>query len=657
MFVICYSVHRFQGYFYLCASKQLAEKMSFGFGQQAKFGAPASTTNAFGTTTSTATTGFAGFGAAKPAAAAPFGTTAPTAAPAFGSTSTTPGFGAPAAAPAFGGFGSTTTAATNPNAFNAFAKPAAPAAAAPAFGSSFGTAAAPAFGGFGQTAPAAGTTANAFGGSFGSTTFGSTQPFQLQQMQQPAKPAENIPFDTPYKDLPANYKTEIDQVYTGFKVPMRQHLDLIQRAKGNGFDELFQQLKKIHLSVMQLETKQIQLKNELQPFLDDLKPFYRDFHTSATNGLTQIRSRFIGGEQQAHQQQYFSVLDEALPDRFYLLHADRLEKRLVSCVNTVQYFEQQLAARIRVLEYSQQGHGSGYGQAGNGMVGSRGAYGQVLRVSPSMLLTLIRQQAEVFTQISAEVALVHQLANDLRQSFLAFRRSRMDNSNPFEIADRKELAERKQVEDKIRLEQQIQQQQSSSQQQQQPQAAGGAATPAATTTFGSFGASTTTAAPATAPAGGFGSFSFGAPATAAPATTPATAGTQGTTTAPALTFGATTGATTTPASGSLTTNALDLASSTKPATTALSFGATPNAAAPAANTVSFGATPATSTTTAGATSSFGGFMASLNTTAGAPTTSVSFPGVASAVSPIKAVGYDASVNAFAGTHKPTSKKK
>lgn len=241
---------------------------------------------------------------------------------------------------------------------------------------------------------------------------------------------------------------------------MRQNLESIARHQGQGYDELYQQLKTIHLSVMQLETKQFQLKQQLQPMLTEIKSMYRDFHASACNGLSQIRSHFVNGQSIPGRHYIPTIIDETLPDRFFFTSVEQVEHRMHQCVQQVQYFEQQLAARISVVEGSRRLLNSHSPSSSSAAY----SYGQAQRVTPAMLLTIIKQQAHNFVLLSAQVNAVHQSVHDLKQAYLAHRRQvHKDSTNPFETADRREAAERKQNEEKIRLEQQIQAQQSGEQ--------------------------------------------------------------------------------------------------------------------------------------------------------------------------------------------------
>lgn len=386
---------------------------------------------------------------------------------------------------------------------------------------------------------------------------------------------------------------------------MRLHLEALARHKGQGYDELCQQLKKIHLSVMQLETKQWQLKQQLQPMLQEIKLMYRDFHVSACNGLSQIRSHFISGQGIQGRHYLPTMVDETLPDRFFLTSVEHVEQRMQQCIQSVQYFEQQLAARIRVIE-SSRNFVSGVSSSSSSQL-----YGQAQRVTPAMLLSIIKQQAHNFVLLSAQVNAVHQSVHDLKTVFLQQRRQvHKDTSNPFESADRREAAERKQNEEKIRLEQQIQAQQSlqkqlQSQGQQQPGQVGATSFGATTTTLTTFGQPTTAGAPTT---GGFGltNTAFGAKPAATPGATGAVTFGQGMSSTLNKPTGATFGLPATTGSSS-TTAALDLAikPATTPSTSFAGFAAThpipghmnPNPATPGA----FGAPAATT----GAAPAFG----------------------------------------------------
>ncbi len=254
---------------------------------------------------------------------------------------------------------------------------------------------------------------------------------------------ENVPLDTKYKNLPENYKVEIDRVYKDFKAPMRETLSEIGRAKGNAYDELYEQLRKIHFNTMELETEQLKLQNEVKPFVEELKPFYHDFHLSGTTGLSQIRSR--GGGTQGGR---VLMLDEELPDKFYSKTAEKLERRMKECLSAVQYFEKQLAARMKVLDAFAKGRG--IDMNGGAVLGGRGQYGQVTRVGAAQLILLIKQQSEAFQRISMEVMSVHQAANEIRALYLKIKGR---DANPFEAADRREAAEEKYTEEKIKQEQ------------------------------------------------------------------------------------------------------------------------------------------------------------------------------------------------------------
>jgi hypothetical protein len=367
-------------------------------------------------------------------------TVAPSLGTSFGQTSTFGSSALGSSAPSLGSF----SANPSTNTFGTFNKPSSTLSGNGGFGGGFGTSAPSVVGGgFGMFNQSSSMPTTSQG--FGTFSVSNMQQPPQQQQQQQQQQSENIPLDSKYKDLPDNYKAEFDRVYKEFKAPMIENLTEISRAQGNAYDELYEQLKKIHLNTMELETEQLKLQNEVKPFVEELKPFYHDFHISGTTGLSQIRSR--GGGAQGGR---IMMLDEELPDKFYLKTAEKLEKRMKECLVTVQYFEKQLAARMKVLEAFSRGRNVD-GQ-GNALLGGRGQYGQVTRVGAAQLILLIKQQSEAFQRISLEVMGVHQAANEIRALYL---KTRGRETNPFEAADRREAAEQKYLEEKIKHEQTV----------------------------------------------------------------------------------------------------------------------------------------------------------------------------------------------------------
>lgn len=130
------------------------------------------------------------------------------------------------------------------------------------------------------------------------------------------------------------------------------------------------------------------------------------------------------------------LLDEHLPNQFYVSIADRLETRLVACMESIKYFSAQLKKRLAAIEQSKQ---DGANTAS--------------RVGPKQVLELIRYQNEAFMQIAASIAGVHREVDEVKEVFLKVI-TKMDSNrvNPFEAADRKEQAGKRLVEQKMQKE-------------------------------------------------------------------------------------------------------------------------------------------------------------------------------------------------------------
>ncbi|KAJ1408053.1 hypothetical protein B484DRAFT_436349, partial [Ochromonadaceae sp. CCMP2298] len=517
-----------------------------------------------------------GFGA--PAATGGFG--APAAAGGFGAPAATGGFGAPAAA---GGFGSPLPA------FGA------PAAAAGAFGSTpaFGTpapttlAAIPSFGSFGTpTAKPAASTFSSF--NFGPTPLTpkpaqTTPSFSATNFFPGAAPGSlsvvvadvnvcELPLDTPYNELPPNYRGEIDRIWKEMKQPMKQQLAEIGRSRGHIFEEVQEELRRIHVTVLRVENEQRRLQGEVRPFLAQLKLESETGRLQAAIGLQQIKQQAAGNSVSLSVLSSYAaalginpsittgvanalaagaggsssgrgggrgapLLDEDLPCRWFLLVAEQLSARLGRCIDTVRGYERQLATRLHSIQQSALAGGGG---------GGRGSYGQLRRVGVQELVELMQEQAKVFLQVAAAVAAEHKQADALRQLYLSLSRASGSSSrggggngsssgrdsagdpmlDPFAAADRKEAAETRVLDQRVAAESLKYQQK---QQQSQPQSgpsfglpqsgAGGFASPSfslnapAPAALPSFGA----AKPATTGGltGGFGyaaSGGFGSPA-------------------------------------------------------------------------------------------------------------------------------------------------
>ena len=366
-----------------------AAPASTGFGGFGGLGGTATTSSApsgFGTTTATAPS-FGGFGG---------GTTAPsfggfgapaTSAPAFGgfgtpagsTTGTTPaagGFGAPATGTSsFGGFGSQ-TAKVAPQSFGCFGIPPPGSNVGtlgnplPVGGAGFGnTLGVPS--GFNALAPAATTGGGGWGAP--STATVSAPATSMVAVGGAGPGGESVlefSAETPYNELPAGYKAELDRTWKEMKQPMRAKLGEVARSRGNVFEEVRGELQRIHLAVLKVENEQRRLQGEIFPFLTELKTTSETGRMQAVFGLQQIRI----------QSGAVTALDEDLPCRWYGIIAEQLSSRLNACVETVHNYERQLSTRLHALEQ----HNSI----------TRGAYGQLRRVGAQDLVTLMQEQAK-----------------------------------------------------------------------------------------------------------------------------------------------------------------------------------------------------------------------------------------------------------------------
>lgn len=222
---------------------------------------------------------------------------------------------------------------------------------------------------------------NAFGGtgSIGAGGYGGTV--------VPVSMSESVcefPIETQYKDMPAQYKAEIDRTWKEMKEPMKLKLEEISRSRGVIFDEVHNELRRIHLAVLNVENEQRRLQSEIRPFLADLKRTSETGRLQAAIGLQQIRNQSMGtvlaitnGSEPLR-----NLLDEDLPCKWYGLVAEQLSSRLSKCIETVHNYERQLATRLQAIQ--------------GGMTGgtARGTYGQLRRVGVQELVTLMQEQAK-----------------------------------------------------------------------------------------------------------------------------------------------------------------------------------------------------------------------------------------------------------------------
>ena len=270
------------------------------------------------------------------------------------------------------------------------------------------------------------------------------------------------------------------------------------------------------------------------------------------------------------------LLDEHLPNQFYVSIADKLETRLVTCMESIKYFSAQLKTRLAAIEQSRRDGSNGAGKIG-----------------PKQVLELIRYQNEAFMKIASSIASVHREVDEVKTVFLKVI-SKMDRNvvNPFEAADRKEQAEKRLMDQKMKMETMKHQQGSVFGNVTNGLPIGASATPGAGTAgpagqssflggFGSPAPSTTTSAFGAPASSGFG---FGASNTTG---TSGGFGTTGSTSGPTVGFSL--GGAATPSTGTTTS-------------TGFGFGA-PAASTSGAASNPFGIPPIST----GATPSLGGF--------------------------------------------------
>lgn len=193
-----------------------------------------------------------------------------------------------------------------------------------------------------------------------------------------------FPVETPYAELPAGYKSEIDRTWKDMKEPMKVKLEEISRSRGYLFEEVYGELRRIHLAVLKVENEQRRLQSEIKPFLAELKVTSETGRLQAAVGLQQIRGQSMGAVQLItngnNNDALSNVIDEDLPCKWFVLVAEQLATRLNSCVQTVHNYERQLSTRLGTLEQK-----SGMG---------RGSYGQLRRVGLPELVALMQEQAK-----------------------------------------------------------------------------------------------------------------------------------------------------------------------------------------------------------------------------------------------------------------------
>lgn len=192
-----------------------------------------------------------------------------------------------------------------------------------------------------------------------------------------------FPIETQYKDMPAPYKAEVDRTWKEMKQPMKTKLEEISRSRGVIFDEVHNELRRIHLAVLNVENEQRRLQSEIRPFLAELRRTSETGRLQAAIGLQQIRNQSMGSlALTSSSEPLRNLLDEDLPCKWYALVAEQLSSRLTKCIETVHNYERQLATRLQAIQ------GGVLGAAG------RGTYGQLRRVGVQELVTLMQEQAK-----------------------------------------------------------------------------------------------------------------------------------------------------------------------------------------------------------------------------------------------------------------------
>jgi hypothetical protein len=392
--------------------------------------------------------------------------------------------------------------------------------------------------------------------------------------------------ETRFNELPENAKKAFERVHNDFKKPMRDGLDEIARAKLVVLEQLEAELRRTQLAVIRLESRQQQLQSDVRSFHEEAKTNLRDVHRFGTNGLQQIQNR--GG---LSARGY--TIGERLPTDFYIRVAEKVEQRLVICMEEIRDLSQQISAAVDAVSESNR-----KAAQVNGLYG----YGQQARVGAKEIVQLIKHQSEAFQRVAANVAAVHEQAELLKNMYL----SQNPGTDPFDAADREEAARARIEAQRLRDEEDqalgitSQQQQQQQQQQAAQQQTGGFAPSTTTTTTGGFGS-------------GFSGFGFGSSTTPAPSSsTPATGGFgfgAGATSAAPASFGGFGASSAVPAAAGGGTGAFGTPSGTAAGSTFGGFGAAPTAGSTAGfgfggGGAVFGA-PSASTPTTTTSSAFG----------------------------------------------------
>ena len=211
-----------------------------------------------------------------------------------------------------------------------------------------------------------------------------------------------ISVDTPFDQLPEEYRGILERTSTDYKKPMHDGLDTIARYNPKVLEELHLELRRTNLIAMQLKCRQEQLMSDIKPLLEEAKSNLRNVGKYGKNGLLQIQDRggIAGGRP--------FLLNEELPTSFYREAVGKIEKRLLGCATDIDHLQKQLSATMAAM--------NDYDPRAPAIEGM-GVYGQQMRIVPQQLVQLIQHQREAFVRVAASVAEVHRETDAMRDAY------------------------------------------------------------------------------------------------------------------------------------------------------------------------------------------------------------------------------------------------
>lgn len=367
--------------------------------------------------------------------------------------------------------------------------------------------------------------------------------------------------DTNFNQLPQQYRSEIERVFTEMKAPLKRGLLEIstQTIVSNGgqryssttpaLQEVKDELRKLNVRLIHIENTQSQLLSVIKPHLEHLRVNAQTAHLQGSLGLRQIhlhnsqRPAFLPGSVSASELGLYSPDCQHGLSKWFAVAAEQIEQRLQQCVARIAALEKQLATILKAAGATEDYHLYGpvtvvadhspvgsvnlaLSQRGQNMSRMNGDYGQLRRIGPQQALSLLKDQMGGFLNISSAIAQVHAETDTLREAFKQLLRASSHNSlsvadatiDPFAAADRAEASDLRRIEQKLgsEAEQFLKEQHSLRVQQQSstapvPAPAAGAGAGAGAGSSNTAGASLSAAAPSTS------AFSFSAtPPIAAP---------------------------------------------------------------------------------------------------------------------------------------------